>query len=40
MVTGESMPVTRQVGDDAIGSTINMTGTFVFRAEKVVTKQC
>ena len=35
MVTGESMPVTRQVGDDVIGSTINMTGTFVFRAEKV-----
>ena len=35
MVTGESMPVTRQVGDDVIGSTINITGTFVFRAEKV-----
>lgn len=35
MVTGESMPVTRQTGDEVIGSTMNMTGTFVFRAEKV-----
>jgi Cu+-exporting ATPase len=29
------MPVTRQTGDEVIGSTMNMTGTFVFRAEKV-----
>lgn len=35
MVTGESMPVTRRTGDEVIGSTMNMTGTFVFRAEKV-----
>ncbi|WP_404975048.1 copper-translocating P-type ATPase [Weissella paramesenteroides] len=35
MVTGESLPVTRQTGDEVIGSTMNMTGTFVFRAEKV-----
>lgn len=35
MVTGESMPVTRQIGDEVIGSTMNLTGTFVFRAEKV-----
>lgn len=35
MVTGESMPVTKKVGDHVIGSTINNTGTFVFKASKV-----
>lgn len=35
MVTGESMPVTKQVGDTVIGSTINKTGAFVFKATKV-----
>ncbi len=35
MVTGESMPVTKKVGDHVIGSTINSTGTFVFKASKV-----
>ncbi|WP_083488943.1 copper-translocating P-type ATPase [Companilactobacillus kimchiensis] len=35
MVTGESMPVDKVVGDKVIGSTINNTGTFMFRAEKV-----
>ncbi|KRM55181.1 copper-translocating P-type ATPase [Lacticaseibacillus sharpeae] len=35
MVTGESMPVTKKAGDKVIGATINGTGTFTFRAEKV-----
>ncbi|TCD54413.1 copper-translocating P-type ATPase [Alloscardovia theropitheci] len=35
MVTGESMPTSKSVGDAVIGSTINTTGTIVFRAEKV-----
>ncbi len=35
MVTGESMPVTKQPGDAVIGATINKTGTFTFRAIKV-----
>jgi P-type Cu+ transporter len=35
MVTGESMPVTKQVGDRVIAGTLNTTGSFVMRAEKV-----
>jgi Cu+-exporting ATPase len=35
MVTGESMPVTKQVGDSVIGSTINKTSNFQFKAIKV-----
>lgn len=35
MVTGESMPVSKIVGDKVIGSTINSNGTFMFKAEKV-----
>ena len=35
MVTGESMPVTKKTGDVVIGSTINKTGTFMFKATKV-----
>jgi len=35
MVTGESMPVTKEVGDEVIGATINKTGTFKFEATKV-----
>ncbi len=35
MVTGESMPVTKIVGDKVIGATINGTGSFVMRAEHV-----
>lgn len=35
MITGESMPVTKTVGDKVIGATINQTGSFVFTAEKV-----
>ena len=35
MVTGESMPVTKEVGDDLIAGTLNQTGSIVMRAEKV-----
>ena len=35
MVTGESMPVDKRVGDEVIGATINKTGAFKFRATKV-----
>jgi Cu2+-exporting ATPase len=37
MITGESVPVTKQPGDPVIGATINKTGTFRFRATKVGT---
>ena len=35
MVTGESIPVTKDIGDIVIGATINQTGAFKFRATKV-----
>ncbi len=35
MVTGESMPVTRGVGEKVIGGTMNQSGGFVMRADKV-----
>jgi Cu+-exporting ATPase len=35
MVTGESIPVEKHVGDEVIGATINKTGTFTFEATKV-----
>ena len=35
MVTGESIPVDKSAGDTVIGSTINNSGTIIFRAEKV-----
>ncbi|KRN06272.1 P-ATPase superfamily P-type ATPase copper transporter [Liquorilactobacillus sucicola DSM 21376 = JCM 15457] len=35
MVTGESIPVAKKTGDAVIGSTINNTGTFMFKASKV-----
>ncbi len=35
MVTGESLPVEKKVGDEVIGATINKTGAFRFRATKV-----
>ncbi len=34
MVTGESLPVEKSVGDAVIGSTINNNGTILFKAEK------
>ena len=35
LVTGESMPVTKEAGSKIIGSTINLSGTLTFRATKV-----
>lgn len=35
MVTGEAMPVLKQIGDDVIGATLNKTGQLRFRATKV-----
>ena len=35
MITGESMPVTKEEGDPVIGATVNQTGAFLMRAEKV-----
>jgi P-type Cu+ transporter len=35
MVTGESMPVVKTVGDKLIGGTMNQSGSFVMRADKV-----
>ena len=35
MVTGESMPVTKEAGGKVIGGTINASGALVMRAEKI-----
>jgi Cu+-exporting ATPase len=35
MVTGESMPVTKTVGDRVVGGTINQSGALIMRAEKI-----
>ena len=35
MVTGESIPVEKSVGDGVIGATINKTGTFEFEATRI-----
>ncbi|RWA94542.1 MAG: heavy metal translocating P-type ATPase [Mesorhizobium sp.] len=35
MITGESMPVEKQTGDEVIGGTLNKTGSFRFTATKV-----
>jgi len=35
MVTGESIPVEKHAGDRVIGATLNSTGSFVMRAERV-----
>jgi P-type Cu+ transporter len=35
MVTGESMPVTKEPGSKVIGGTVNGSGSFIMRAEKV-----
>lgn len=35
MVTGESMPVFKKIGDKVIGATINQTGSFKFKATRV-----
>ncbi|GLS01762.1 copper-translocating P-type ATPase [Brevundimonas denitrificans] len=35
LVTGESMPVTKQTGDAVVAGSLNTTGSFVMRADKV-----
>lgn len=35
MVTGESLPVEKNVGDKVVGGTVNKYGSFVFKAEKI-----
>jgi Cu+-exporting ATPase len=35
MVTGESLPIEKKVGDTIIGATINKTGTFKFEATRI-----
>ncbi|MFN0217385.1 MAG: heavy metal translocating P-type ATPase [Hyphomicrobium sp.] len=35
MVTGESLPVAKSVGDSVIAGTINQSGSFVMRADKI-----
>jgi P-type Cu+ transporter len=38
MITGEPIPVQKEVGSAAIGGTINQTGSFLMQAEKVGSK--
>jgi Cu+-exporting ATPase len=35
MITGESLPVEKNAGDNVIGSTINKTGSFEFKATRI-----
>ncbi|MFT8310872.1 MAG: heavy metal translocating P-type ATPase [Sporolactobacillus sp.] len=35
MITGESLPIMKRSGDQLIGATVNTTGSFVMKAEKV-----
>jgi Cu+-exporting ATPase len=35
MISGEAIPVEKNIGDRVIGGTINSTGGFIFRAERV-----
>jgi Cu+-exporting ATPase len=35
MLTGESMPVDKRIGDRVMGATVNMTGSFLMHAERV-----
>jgi P-type Cu+ transporter len=35
MITGEPMPVSKQAGEKIIGATVNQTGSFLMRAERI-----
>ncbi len=35
MLTGEPLPVSKQVGDEVIGGTLNKTGSFLFQTKKI-----
>lgn len=35
MITGESVPVDKHIGDEIIGATLNTTGSFKFQAKKI-----
>ena len=35
MISGESLPVSKQIGDEVIGATLNKQGAFKFSATKV-----
>ena len=35
MITGESLPVDKAVGDEVVGATMNTTGSFKFRATRI-----
>jgi len=35
MITGESIPVGKRTGDKVIGATVNQTGSFLMRAERI-----
>lgn len=35
MITGESLPVEKNVGDNVVGSTVNKTGSFEFEATRI-----
>lgn len=35
MITGESIPVEKKIGDNVVGGTVNQNGSFVFKATKI-----
>jgi P-type Cu+ transporter len=35
MITGEPMPVSKGAGDNVVGATVNQTGSFLMRAERI-----
>ncbi|TAN48429.1 MAG: copper-translocating P-type ATPase [Methylococcaceae bacterium] len=35
MLTGEAMPVEKQVGDEVVGGTLNQRGTFIYKATRI-----
>jgi Cu+-exporting ATPase len=35
MLTGEPLPVTKQIGDEVVGGTLNKSGTFLFQAKRI-----